>query len=138
MSTLHSPYPPTLPSFNLFGLQISCGDFHSAAITQSNRLYIWGGTGTAEGVGGASMSSRISTGGLSNLNNTGGKHEKNDVTSMLGGVPKKVTIAVTMNHSCICEYVTLLHSHLFSFVTINQTQRLFYVIRRLDAVVILH
>ena len=75
-------------------LQISCGDFHSAAITHSNRLYIWGGTGTAEGVGGTSIASRVSVGGLNNLNNAGGKPEKNDVTSMLGGVPKKVTIAV--------------------------------------------
>ena len=58
--------------------QISCGDFHSAAVTQSQRLYVWGAC-------------QLDSGAAPARSGAGKVGDKVDVTPILGGVPKKVS-----------------------------------------------
>jgi Regulator of chromosome condensation (RCC1) repeat len=69
---------------NLTVKSVACGDFHTAALTHSGRLYVWGAC--------AVTSSGDSFPHLSPIPqaHSGLSSAKVDVTSSLGGVPSKV------------------------------------------------
>ena len=74
--------------------QISCGDFHSAAITQSQRLYVWGAC-------------QLDSGAAPARSGAGKVGDKVDVTPILGGVPKKVRVRSCGRHKASGERETL-------------------------------
>ena len=66
---------------------ISCGDYHSAALTVQDRLILWGDC-AMEGGGGGDRGTAGSAGGGSGED--AGEPRKFDATPFLGGVPKLV------------------------------------------------
>ena len=86
---------------NLTVKSVACGDFHSAALTHSGRLYVWGAC--AVPVSGADSLSHLSPTPV-----TDPCSPKVDVTSSLGGVPTKVTaLYCTALHYTALHYTTL-------------------------------
>jgi hypothetical protein len=70
---------------NLTVKSVACGDFHSAALTHSGRLYVWG-----------ACSALVNGDSFPHLSHSPHAHSgpssaKVDVTSSLGGIPSKVT-----------------------------------------------
>jgi Regulator of chromosome condensation (RCC1) repeat len=88
---------------NLTVKSVACGDFHSAALTHSGRLYVWGAC--AVPVSGVDSLSQLSPTPV-----TDPCSPKVDVTSSLGGVPTKVTALYSTILHCITLHYTALLS----------------------------